>query len=208
MNRVRIKMCGMTRADDAAAAAALGVDAIGLIFAPQSPRRLLLQQARDISAAVPPMVARVALFMDQPADQVRAVVDALQPELLQFHGREADSWCRQFGRPWLKAIAMAGDKACGLADYPHAAGLLLDGHAPGEAGGSGRSFDWSRVPVAARQPLILAGGLHAGNVAEAIRLARPYAVDVSSGVESAPGIKDRARMVDFVRAVASATRES
>jgi phosphoribosylanthranilate isomerase len=199
----RIKCCGMTRVEDALLAARLGADAIGLVFTARSPRRLDLQQAKLIRQALPPFVATVALFMDDDAALVHAAIDTVQPEWLQFHGQESDAWCVQFGRRYLKAIAMGdGDAALSrLHDYPHAAGLLLDGHGLGEAGGSGRVFDWSRMPAGLVQPLILAGGLNPGNVADAIRIARPWAVDVASGIEASPGIKDAAKMAAFIAAV-------
>ncbi len=202
----RIKCCGMTRAGDALLAARLGADAIGLVFTPRSRRQVTLARAREIVAALPPFVVTVALFMDDEASLVRQVLDEVRPTLLQFHGNESDAWCAQFGHPFLKAIAMGEGVAAlpRLREYPQAAGLLLDGHAAGEAGGSGRTFDWSLLPDGLAQPLVLAGGLHAGNVGEAVRAARPWAVDVASGVESAPGIKDPARLEAFIRAVREA----
>lgn len=202
----RIKCCGMTRTGDALLAAQLGADAIGLVFTARSRRQVTLARAREIVAALPPFVATVALFMDDEASLVQQVLDEVRPTLLQFHGNESDDWCAQFGRPFLKAIAMGGGAAAlsRLREYPRAAGLLLDGHATGEAGGSGRTFDWSLLPRGLAQPLILAGGLHAGNVGDAVRAARPWAVDVASGVESAPGIKDPARLGAFIRAVRAA----
>jgi phosphoribosylanthranilate isomerase len=199
----RIKCCGMTRVEDAMLAADLGVDAIGLIFTARSRRRVDIDQARAIVRALPPLVTTVALFMDEDAALVNDVIAAVQPALLQFHGAERDDWCAQFGRPYLKAVAMGegGDALPRLRAFPQAAGLVLDGHGLGEAGGSGKAFDWSLMPRDLAQPLILAGGLHAGNVAEAIRVARPWGVDVSSGIESAPGIKDPARLAAFVAAV-------
>ena len=205
----RIKCCGMTRVGDALLAARLGADAIGLVFSARSKRQVSLVQAREIVAALPPFVATVALFMDDEANLVRQVLDEVRPTLLQFHGDESDGWCAQFGHPFLKAIAM-GEGAAALPrlhDYPHATGLLLDGHAAGEAGGSGKAFDWSLLPGGLAQPLILAGGLHAGNVGDAVRTARPWAVDVASGVESAPGIKDPARLEAFIRAVRTVDAE-
>jgi phosphoribosylanthranilate isomerase len=205
----RIKCCGMTRVGDALLAARLGADAIGLVFSARSKRQVTLAQAREIVAALPPFVATVALFMDDEANLVRQVLDEVRPTLLQFHGDESDGWCAQFGRPFLKAIAM-GEGAAALSrlhDYPHATGLLLDGHAAGEAGGSGKAFDWSLLPGELAQPLILAGGLHAGNVGAAVRAARPWAVDVASGVESAPGVKDPARLEAFIRAVRTVDAE-
>jgi len=205
----RIKCCGMTRVGDALLAARLGADAIGLVFTARSKRQVSLAQAREIVAALPPFVATVALFMDDEASLVRQVLDEVRPALLQFHGEESDGWCAQFGRPFLKAIAM-GEGAAALSrlhDYPRASGLLLDGHAAGEAGGSGKVFDWSLLPDGLAQPLILAGGLHAGNVGDAVRAARPWAVDVASGVESAPGVKDPMRLAAFIRAVRTADAE-
>lgn len=204
----RIKCCGMTRIEDALLAARLGADAIGLVFTARSRRQVALARAREIVAALPPFVSTVALFMDDEASLVRQVMEEVQPDLLQFHGSEADPWCAQFGRPFLKAVAMGEGAAAlrHLRDYPHAAGLLLDGHAPGEAGGSGRLFDWSLLPGDLKQSLILAGGLHADNVADAVCATRPWAVDVASGIESASGIKDPQRMAAFIRAVREADR--
>jgi phosphoribosylanthranilate isomerase len=205
----RIKCCGMTQVEDALLAARLGADAIGLVFTARSRRQVTLAQARAIVAALPPFVATVALFMDDDAVLVRRVLAEVQPTLLQFHGDESDAWCAQFGHPFLKAIAMGEGAAAlaGLHDYPHAAGLLLDGHAAGEPGGSGRIFDWSLLPTDLARPLILAGGLHPGNVGDAVRTLRPWAVDVASGVESAPGIKDPDRLEAFIRAVRAVDTE-
>lgn len=202
----RIKCCGMTRVDDALLAAQWGADAIGVIFTARSKRRVDLAQAKAICAALPPFVSTVALFMDDDAQLVREVMQEVQPDILQFHGQESDSWCRQFGHRYLKAIAMGAGVAAleQLRAYPGAAGLLLDGHGLGEAGGSGKSFDWSLMPQDLAQPLILAGGLTAENVGHAIRTARPWAVDVSSGIESSPGIKDSTKMHAFIEAVRSA----
>lgn len=203
----RIKCCGMVRLEDAVLAAELGADAIGLVFTAHSRRQVGIGQARAIVRALPPTVTTVALFMDDDAALVDEVIGTVQPQLLQFHGNEADAWCAQFGRPYLKAIAMGEGRSALplLRAFPGAAGLLLDGHGLGQAGGTGRSFDWSLMPRDPAQPLILAGGLHAGNVAEAIRIARPWGVDVSSGVESAPGVKDPQRMRAFIRAVREAS---
>jgi phosphoribosylanthranilate isomerase len=199
----------MTRVEDALLAARLGADAVGLVFATRSPRRVSLEQARAIRDALPPFVSVVALFMDDSVERVSEVIDTVQPDLLQFHGSEADQWCVQFGRPFAKAIAM-GEGAQALTrlrDFPHAAALLLDGHDLGEAGGSGKAFDWSLVPAHTHQPVILAGGLNPDNVAQAVRLARPWAVDVASGIESAPGIKHPERLAAFIRAVRAADTE-
>jgi phosphoribosylanthranilate isomerase len=199
----------MTRVEDALLAAQLGADAIGLVFTACSKRQTTPARAREIVAALPPFVATVALFMDDDADRVRQVIDEVQPSLLQFHGGETDGWCMQFGRPFLKAIAMGEGAAAlpRLREYPRAAALLLDGHGFGEAGGSGKAFDWSLLPHELAQPVILAGGLHSGNVADAVRLLRPWAVDVASGVESSPGIKDPDKLAAFIRAVRAADVE-
>jgi phosphoribosylanthranilate isomerase len=206
MTRTRIKCCGMTRVEDALLAAELGTDAIGVVITARSKRRVDLAQARAIVAAMPPFVTTVALLMDDSEAIVQAVIEQVQPNLLQFHGDESDAWCAQFGRPYLKAIAMGEGAAAlpRLRDYPRAAGLLLDGHGLGEPGGSGKAFDWSLMPAELAQPLVLAGGLHAGNVGEAIRTARPWAVDVASGIEASPGIKDPARLAAFIAAVRAA----
>jgi phosphoribosylanthranilate isomerase len=200
MTRTRIKFCGMTRLEDALVAAALGADAIGLVFTRHSKRFITPEHAAAIRDSLPPLVSIVALFMDDQADWVATVERALRPDLLQFHGVETPAYCESFDTPYLKAVAMAGmeDVVALLDAHPKARGFLLDGHAPGEAGGSGQRFDWSRVPGDSGRSLMLAGGLHADNVADAIRVARPWGVDVSSGIESAPGIKDPRAMRDFI----------
>jgi phosphoribosylanthranilate isomerase len=203
--RTRIKICGITRVEDALAAAALGADAIGLVFAARSPRRVTLDAARAIVDALPPFVASVALFMDDEPDVVRATVTALSPDLVQFHGAEDAAYCEAFGRRYLRAVPMAGRGreaiVAAARAHPRAVGLVLDGHGLGEAGGSGRSFDWSQARAEGLPPLVVAGGLDPDNVGQAIRVAAPWAVDVSSGVESAPGIKDHGRMARFIEEV-------
>ncbi|HEX5693704.1 MAG TPA: phosphoribosylanthranilate isomerase [Arenimonas sp.] len=206
----RIKFCGLTRPGDVRLAVELGVDAIGLVFAPGSLRRLDASRAESLRQAIPPLVHAVALFMDNPGSEVEALVRQVKPDLLQFHGGESDAFCRGFGLPFIKVLAMGGDRAdaAGLRKrYPSASAFLLDGHAPGQPGGSGERFDWSRVPPLGK-PVFLAGGLRPGNVGEAIRAARPFAVDVSSGIESAPGIKDGGRMQQFVEEVKRADRSN
>lgn len=198
-----MKCCGITRVDDALAAARCGFDAIGLVFAARSKRRLDLAQAVALRRQLPLSLKVVALLMDNDAAEVSRVLKHLQPDLLQFHGSESDAWCAQFGAPWLKAVAM-GDGADALAQlhaWPHADALLLDGHRAGRLGGEGQPFDWSLVPGELAQPWILAGGLDADNVAAAIRRTRPWGVDVSSGVETSPGCKDGATMQRFAAAV-------
>ncbi len=207
--RTRIKFCGMTRVEDALAASALGVDAIGLIFAARSKRRLTPQQGMIILAALPPLVDAVALFMDNSAEDVRATIDVVRPTLLQFHGDEDDAFCASFGLPYMKAVAMGGDggeDASTLVHrYPDARAFLFDSHAKGEAGGSGQTFDWARVPVDFTRPFLVAGGLTPDNVFDAIRATGCWGVDVSSGIEGAtPGVKDHARMRRFVAEVARA----
>lgn len=206
--RVRIKFCGITRVEDALAAAQLGVDAIGLVFTRRSKRFVELDQARAIRNALPPFVAAVALLMDDDAAWIADVIAAVQPDLLQFHGSESAEQCARFGRRYLKAVPMGSvrDVLAYAQAHPHANGFLLDSHASGAAGGTGERFDWQRVPRDLHRPLILAGGLDAGNVAEAIRIAQPYGVDVSSGIESAPGVKDLAKMQRFVAAVRAVER--
>lgn len=201
--RTRIKFCGMTREQDVRAAVALGVDAIGLVFAPRSPRCLTLAQGRALRALLPPFVAPVALVMDADASLLRGIVQQVRPALIQFHGSEAPEDCDRPGVPYLRVVPMAIPEGAAIhaARYPHAAGLVFDGHAAGESGGSGRRFDWTRVPRGLDRPVLLAGGLGPDNVAEAIACVRPFAVDVSSGIESAPGEKDLDHMRRFVEAV-------
>lgn len=208
--RTRIKFCGLTRPEDVQLACALGVDAIGLVFAERSRRRITVDQARALRDALAPLVDAVVLFMDNDADEVRDVVRHVRPSLLQFHGDEDDAFCRGFGVPYIKAVAMGGDALADAtaldAQFPAATGFLLDSHARGQSGGSGLAFDWSRIPQAMRKPYLLAGGLSPDNVFDAVRATRPWGVDVSSGIESAPGIKDGARMRRFVEEVGRADR--
>jgi phosphoribosylanthranilate isomerase len=201
--RTRIKFCGMTRIDDVRLGVDLGADAIGLVFAPRSPRRLEPAQALRLRAALPPFLAAVALVMDPEPSLLRTIVQTVRPTLLQFHGSEPAEECDRAGLPYLKVVPMAIPEGAAIhaARYPHAAGLVLDGHAAGEAGGSGRRFDWTLAPRGLDRPLLLAGGLTPDNVYDAIRVVRPYAVDVSSGIESEPGIKDAEKMRRFVEAV-------
>ncbi|HEY0179506.1 MAG TPA: phosphoribosylanthranilate isomerase [Dokdonella sp.] len=206
--RTRIKFCGLTRAADVDAAVALGVDAIGFVSTRRSRRFVGPAQARALRRALPPFVAAVALFMDDEPAWVEEVVAGMQPDLLQFHGDEAPDYVASFARPYLKAVPMASvdDAGAYAARYADALGFVLDGHAAGAPGGSGTPFDWTRARRL-RRPLVLAGGLDAHNVAQAIALARPYAVDVSSGIELAPGVKDAAKMRAFVAAVRAADAE-
>lgn len=199
MKRTRIKFCGMTRVEDVALACAYGVDALGFIFAPRSSRVLGIEQARALVAATPALVTRVGLFLDSASDEVRGVLDRVDLDCLQFHGDESSTFCEQFNRPYLKAVAM-GDSADPLrtvVGHPNAAGFVFDAHARGGSGGGGVPFDWSRLPSPMRG-CILAGGLSPENVFDAIVRVRPWAVDVVSGIESAPARKDAARMRNFI----------
>lgn len=202
VKRTRIKFCGITRSDDVREACALGVDALGFIFAPQSSRVLGIAQAAALTASVPPMVQRVALFVDPDADFVFSVLKSAAIDLLQFHGGEPPEFCAQFGVPWLKAIGMTARQSPETSMRAHAGarGFVFDAHGDDGAGGRGVTFDWTRIPASAAHP-ILAGGLDPGNVFDAIAAARPWAVDVASGIESAPGRKDVALMRLFVEEV-------
>ncbi len=201
--RTRVKVCGITRVGDALAAAAAGVDAIGLVFAEASQRHVSIEQARALCAALPPFVTAVGLFVDASPAQLQAVLGQVPLDLLQFHGQETPEQCRGHGRPYIKAIPMRPgvDLAAQARRYADAAGLLLDAYSPTAAGGTGRVFDWAQAPRDFGLPIVLAGGLTPENVAAAIRQVRPYAVDVSSGVEQDKGIKDAAKMVAFMRSV-------
>lgn len=205
MGRTRVKICGMTREADIAAAATLGADALGFVFYPPSPRCVTLPRARQLRAEVPPFVASVALFVNAEAGEVRRAIDALRPDLLQFHGEEAPDYCAQFGLPYLKACRVKPGMRLleYFRDFPSAAGWLADAFVEGY-GGTGTAFDWSLVPAERDRPLVLSGGLTRENVREAIRRVRPWAVDVSSGVESAKGIKDAARIAAFMTEVRDA----
>ncbi|MEK6747811.1 MAG: phosphoribosylanthranilate isomerase [Pseudomonadota bacterium] len=203
MQRTRIKICGITRPEDAMMACAAGADALGLVFAQTSPRCVEIAQARAIIAAVPPYVTVVGLFMHAPRAEIAHIVGQVALGALQFHGDETPDDCRGFGVPYIKAVAMAGlaDPQAYVARFADAQGFLFDSHAPGQRGGLGQTFDWNCLPQGLARPLILAGGLNPANVAVAMRQVRPYAVDVSSGVEAAKGIKDPAKVRDFIRAV-------
>ncbi len=202
----RVKICGITRIGDALAAARLGAHAIGLVFYPGSPRAVTPAQARDIMAALPPFVMPVGLFVNADAQAVRETLAVAPVSLLQFHGDEPPDFCAQFALPYLRAVRVRpGVDLLQYAREFHAArGLLLDAHAEGARGGTGTTFDWSLIPGEMPLPVVLSGGLNANNVGEAIRRVRPWAVDVSSGVESAKGIKDVEKMEAFMTGVRNA----
>jgi phosphoribosylanthranilate isomerase len=201
-----VKICGVTRTEDALVAARAGAHAVGMIFYPKSPRFVEDEVAAGIVKALPPFVTPVALFVDQPAAEIARAIKAVRPQLLQFHGEEAADFCRSFGLPYIKAVRVrAGVDLLQYArQYPDAKGLLLDAFVEGSHGGTGSAFDWSLVPREFPLPLILAGGLDPDNVGAAVRRVRPWAVDVSSGVEATKGIKDAAKVVAFIRGVRNA----
>lgn len=205
-HRTRIKICGITRAQDARAAAAAGADAIGLVFWAKSPRAVAPAQAAAICRALPPFVTPVGLFVDADEAWVEQVLAQVPLGLLQFHGSEAPAACERYGRPYAKALRMRDDIdiAAQRQRFASAQALLLDTYRAGVPGGTGEVFDWQRVPPALAGEIILAGGLAPDNVAEAVRRVRPWAVDVSGGVEAAPGIKDAGRMRAFCAAVRAA----
>ncbi len=200
--RTRIKICGITRVEDAHAAAQAGADAIGLVFYPPSPRFLTLQQARAIRTALPPFVTSVALFVNASREVVERVIGEVAPDMLQFHGEEPPEYCAAFRLPYIKACRVR--QGIDLLEYwrpfSNASGWLADAYVEGY-GGAGTSFDWSIVPAQRARPLILSGGLAQRNVADAIRRVRPWGVDVSSGVESVKGIKDAAKIAGFIAEV-------
>ncbi|MBB1471776.1 MULTISPECIES: phosphoribosylanthranilate isomerase [unclassified Luteimonas] len=202
--RTRIKFCGLTRAGDVRLASELGVDAIGFVFAHGSPRLLHHAEARALRQALAPLVDAVAVFRDNPADEVREIVKQVRPSLLQFHGDEDDAFCRGFGVPYIKAVPMGGgatvDPRAIEGGHPAAVAFLFDSHGGGQTGGSGRVFDWARLPRIGK-PALVSGGLHAGNVFDAILATLPWGVDASSGIESEAGIKDGERMRAFVEEV-------
>jgi len=203
--RTRVKICGITRTADARAAAEAGADAIGLVFYPPSPRYLSVERAVEIRDALPPFVQTVALFVNADGAQIAQVIGRVHPAMLQFHGDEPPQFCAQFGLPYVKAcrVRPGVDALAYFQPFAGAAAWLVDSFVP-EYGGVGESFDWSLVPKERSRPVILSGGLEAGNVARAIQAVRPWGVDVSSGVESAKGIKDAAKMAAFVSEVRNA----
>ncbi|HVY05035.1 MAG TPA: phosphoribosylanthranilate isomerase [Burkholderiales bacterium] len=196
-----VKICGITRVEDALVAARAGAHAIGMIFYPKSPRLVSEQAGAAIVGSLPPFVTSVALFVDQPVVEIERVITNVRPQLLQFHGDEAPEFCEGFGVPYIKAVRVGSgtDLLQYAARYRRAKGLLLDAFVEGSHGGTGSTFDWNLVPRQLPLPVILAGGLTPANVTQAIRSVRPWAVDVSSGVEAARGIKDAAKVAAFIQ---------
>jgi len=201
-----VKICGITRVEDGLAAAHAGAHAIGLVFHAASPRNVTPEQARAIIAALPAFVTPVALFVDQPADVVRATLARVPAQLIQFHGDETPEYCRAFERPYVKAVRVKPgvDLVEYAGRYADAKGLLLDAFVADAHGGTGTTFDWNLIPRALPLPVVLSGGLTPATVTEAVRRVRPWAVDVSSGVEAAKGIKDAARIGAFIAGVRNA----
>jgi len=201
--RTRIKICGLTDMDDAALVAQCGADSIGLVFHKNSPRFIDLQNAVDIRRQLPAFVTLTALFMDEDKSWVEQVIDIVKPDCLQFHGSESPETCEQWQRPYIKAIPMGsvGDASAYAKQYGQAQGFLMDSNAAGRQGGSGDTFDWSKIPSTFQYPLILAGGLTPQNVAEAVAQVQPWAVDVSSGVELSRGVKDTLLIKEFCKEV-------
>ena len=209
MTLTRIKICGITSAEDACTVVRAGADAIGLNFFAGSKRRVSIEQAREIAAVVPPLVEIVALFVDEPVTSIERILSEVPINLMQFHGQESAEFCQQFCRPWIKSIRVRPglDLAQLCREYRLARGILLDSWQDGVHGGTGSTFDWRLAQGGLPLPLILAGGLHAGNVGAAIRTLQPAAVDLCSGVERAPGIKDAVKTRQFVAAVRAADQE-
>jgi len=209
MQRTRVKICGITRIEDVLSAAENGADAIGLVFYDKSPRNIDIEQAKRLSRATPAFVTVVALFKDADSKFVTDVLDNVAIDLLQFHGSEPANFCRQFGKPYIKALGMLGemDIVKQAKSYEDARGILLDAHAPGADGGTGESFDWNSIPPSLQQNLILAGGLDADNVFTAVNTVCPYAVDVSSGVEQSKGVKSAELIRRFINEVSRADVE-
>lgn len=207
--RTRVKICGITCPADGVVAAATGADAIGLVFFAQSPRAVGVAQAREVIAALPPFVTSVGLFVNAEVAEVERILAEVPLDLLQFHGDETAEYCRQFARPYIKAVRMADgiDLELVAQQYAEAKALLVDSYRKGVPGGTGHTFDWARIPHGLDKPIILAGGLGPDNIEQAVRQVRPYAVDVSSGVEAARGIKDADRVAAFMRGVNKADGE-
>ena len=203
ISRTRIKICGISRLCDAQLVADLGGDAIGLVFHSQSPRAVEVDSAVKIRQAMPPFVTVTALFMNENESWVRQVMEKVQPDCIQFHGEETPEFCRQWSRPFIKAIPMGSVKDASryAQQFPEAQGFLLDSNVAGRQGGSGDTFDWSKIPSTFDFPLVLAGGLNPSNVAAAITQVKPWGIDVSSGVEQSKGIKNSELIVQLFNEV-------
>ena len=203
MSAVRSKICGITCIEDALAAVQAGADAIGFVFYPKSPRAVTAEQARSIIAQLPPFVSTVGLFVNEEREALHALLDVVPLDLIQFHGDETPTQCDGYSRPWIKALRVqAGDDiAAACTRYAKASGILLDTYVAGVPGGTGETFDWALIPEHLSKPIILAGGLTSANVSQAIAQVRPYAVDVSGGVEKGRGIKDHDKIRAFMSAV-------
>jgi len=200
LKKTRVKICGVTSVADALLAQEAGADAIGVVFYEPSPRCVTIDQAREIALSVGPFVTLVGLFVNAPAEYVKEVLAAVPLHVLQFHGDESPDYCESFQRAYIKAIRMRPelDVLAAIDKHPLAAGVLLDAYRPGVPGGTGETFDWQRIPHQTNKPIILAGGLNASNIAEAIALTGVYGVDVSGGVELSPGVKDAGKIQNFI----------
>ncbi len=201
--RTRVKICGITRPEDAMAAIEAGADALGFVFYPPSPRYVEVARAASIIRQLPPFVTSVALFVNADRETIAEVIRETGIDLLQFHGNECPDYCAEHGRPWIKAVRMKDDLDLDkvVRDHAGARALLLDAYRPGVPGGTGEAFDWGRIPAELAGRIVLAGGLTPDNVADAVRQVKPYAVDVSGGVEASKGIKDREKIKQFMRGV-------
>lgn len=206
--RTRVKICGITRPDDAQAAIKSGADALGMVFYAPSPRAVTIEQAREIVAGLSPFVTVVGLFVNEGREKIAQILSEVRIDLLQFHGDETPEECAGHSKPYIKAIRMREgvDLEGELNRYSQSEGLLLDTYRKGTPGGTGDSFDWELIPDKIAGSITLAGGLDSENVAQAIRQVRPYAVDVSGGVEKEKGIKDEQKIEAFMRGVESANR--
>jgi phosphoribosylanthranilate isomerase len=207
MKRTRVKICGITSVEDAVSAVNAGADAIGLVFYAHSPRFVTIEQAQEIVAAIPPFVSVVGLFVNAPRAEIDAVLSKVRLDILQFHGDESIADCEQIKMPYYKAIRVKADTNLVqyAVEFSSAKALLLDAHSESAFGGTGQTFDWNLIPKSLTKPVILAGGLTAENVEKAIQQVRPYAVDVSGGVELTKGIKDVAKIAAFMQGVSNAS---
>lgn len=202
-NRTRVKICGITRPEDALCASGAGADAIGLVFYDKSPRAVVIEQACEIISVLPPFVSTVGLFVNAEAEFIQGVLAALNLDVLQFHGDESAADCRLYNKPYIKAVRMREDVdlAAKVKEYPDTMAILLDTYIKDKEGGTGQVFDWNLIPSQAGKPIILAGGLRPDNIRQAIEQVHPYAVDVSGGVESEKGIKDSNKIEAFIQEV-------